>query len=129
MPGFLALLPALLGAGGSIAGALVGNRRTRTPQAAQLSAIVPQLEALMRAQQQQALYTDPSLAALFGRQAPPGSVPLQLALARLAYQLLPRSARAGLSETPLTGGPGQRIQGGRPIADLLEFGRRGPGGV
>jgi len=103
----LALLPSLIGAGGAIGAAAIGNRRNRVPQGAQLSAIIPQLQALMRAQQQRSMYTDPGLAGIFGGQAPPGSVPLQLAMARLAYQLLPRSARAGLSETPLTGGPAQ----------------------
>lgn len=63
-----------------------------------LNAIYPDLQRLMAFQQRQALFTDPGSAPLFGMNAPEGSVPLQLALARLAFSLLPVSAQ----QTPIS---------------------------
>lgn len=87
----------------------------------------PEIKALiemqMRRQQRRDLFTDPGLAEMYGMATPEGAVPLQGAIAQLAYSLLPDSARVGLTmptPTAPTTDPGQLpfAPGARP--------RRGP---
>lgn len=63
-----------------------------------------------QAQQRRSLLTDPGAASLYpGAQVPQGAVPLQSAIAQMAYNLLPGSAKTGLS-LPSLPQPPQQVQ-------------------
>lgn len=100
----------------SLFGGLFGGKKSKdsaakASQGADLQSILPQLMALLQQQQgnsqqnyqmqqRKALLTDPGAASIYGGQAPQGAVPLQEALARMAYGSLPTSARQGPGMMP-----------------------------
>lgn len=100
----------------SLLGGLFGGKKSKDAQksasaGADLQSILPQIMALLQQQQgnqsqnyqmqqRKALLTDPGAASIYGQAPPAGAVPLQEALARMAYGLLPTSARQGAGQQP-----------------------------
>ena len=108
---------------------------------ATLEALLPQLLQLIRGQQYDYLLKNPNAASLFGMSAPQNSVPLNDAIVKMAYGLLPGWAQTGLGDTgaasplapagprdnpvdPAQGGTGAR-RGGRMGDELTRPGLEG----
>src|SRR5690606_7618012 len=105
------LIPIALGALGGFLGRKAGGGGDDDRGAAGSLDIPPEIRALIDLRQKQAqrqqLLTDPGASEMFGMAPPEGAVPLQGAIAQLAYSLLPDSARAGLTM------PGEQNDPGR----------------
>lgn len=87
----------------ALAGSLFSKKGSSSPDPsatasgtgdATLQSLLPQLQQLIALQQRQSLYTDPG-AATPGQTVPQGAVPLQGAIARMAFGMLPNWAQQG----------------------------------
>ncbi len=99
------LLIPLISAGVGLLGGKKGKDAQKKASAgADLQSILPQLMALLQQQQgnqgqnyqmqqRKSMMTDPGASAIYGQAPPQGAVPLQEAIARMAYGLMPTSAR------------------------------------
>ena len=94
---------------------------------ATLEALLPQLLQLIRGQQYDYLLKNPNAASLFGMSAPQNSVPLNDAVVKMAYGLLPGWAQQG-AQQGLATAPGSPDTGGRAAETNPDLGSGRPGG-
>ena len=137
---FAALIPLISAAAGLFGAKKSKDAAKKASHGATLQDVLPQLMALMQQQQTQqsqnyqmqqrkALLTDPGAASIFGGQAPAGAVPLQEALARMAYGLLPTSARGGQMGPQAAPGGMAPMAGQVPPLPMPPMGQAKPRGM